>query len=260
MDLLVYFDSPVVYPEDSLHADGITCKALRYLFDYLEEIEQGCHTSTALSDRLNNPWNSWRHGASGNRNLFMALGRILHRDRFGSNQKLQSIMTAYVMRHCAEIVRGRVDGWIDHLNALEGMGTESTELAQLLSHVINEHGKSHVPFLAHGSDGSLSCRLRLLLVELLFDGEERHDRARQSCERCHQREALGHGDRRMVPFPKLSDEHRSNGRRPICSDCARRNQFLFDKNHSQHFLPLENEVDYFSDPGSVLGPRLLRRR
>lgn len=260
MDLLVYYQSPVVYPEDQLHADGITCKALRYLFDYLEEIDQGCHTSAALSDRLNKPWDSLRHGECENGDLFMALGRILHRDRFGSNRKLQSIMTAHVMRHCAEIVRGRMDGWIDYLNALEGMGTESTELAQLLSYVVNEHGRSYVPFLVHGSDDSLSGRLRLLLVELLYDGEERDDRARRSCERCHQRGACEHGDRQMVPFPKLSDEHRSHGRRPICSDWTRRNQVLFDRNHNQPFLLWENEMDLFSDPGSVLGPRLLRRR
>ena len=184
MELIVYHGTPFVYPEDTLHADSITCKALRYLFDYLEEIDEGCHTSAALSHRLNT---SLRHGASENRNLFMALGRILHRDCFGSNRKLQSIMAAHVMRHCAEIVRGRLDGWIDYLNALEGMGTGSTELALLLSRVIYEHDKSHVPFLDDGSSDRLTHPLRQLLVELLFDEEERDDdRARQLCnKRCH---------------------------------------------------------------------------
>lgn len=248
-------------------ADRITCKASRYLFDYLEEIDQGRHRSTALSDRLNNPWDSSRHGPNESRNLFMALGRILHIDGLGCNRKLQSIMTTYVISHCADIVHAQIDGWIDYLNALDGIGTDPSEIEIVLSYVKREHEKIYGPFPDHSGDWRLSGTLLKLLVELLSDEDERHVRARQQCERCHKRRVLGHGDRRMAHIPRFPCGHRFYG--PKCMHCARRNQFDFNRNYDHDhlgvdprrpLLPLEEEVDNFSDLDSVLGGMLQRRR
>lgn len=263
LDLLNQEGPRATSPDKLFHADRITCKALRYLFDYLEEVDQGFHTSTALSERLNTPWNSLQHGPNESTNLFMALGNVLHMRNFRCSPKLQSIMMAYVMRHCADIVRGRRDGWIDHVNVLEGIGTDPTDLAQVLSYVINEHHKNHLPFLDPRSDGRLSGSLCELLTELMFEGEERHARARQQCERCNQGRALGQGDWRTISLPKIWADHGIRGRRSICNDCAQRKQLWPDRNHywleydAMYQHPLRDEPDYFGDPW---GARLLRRR
>lgn len=262
LDLLNQHGPRVTSPDKLFRGDRITCKALRYLFEFLEEVDQGFHTSTALSEWLNNPWDSLRHGPNESTNLFMALGNVLHMRNFGCGPKLRSMMTAYVIRHCADIVCGRIDGWIDHVNVLEGIGTDPTDLAQVLSYVINEHHKNYFPFLNPRSDGRLSGSLRELLTELIFEREERHARARQQCERCNQRRALGPGDWRMISLPKIWAYQGTRGRRSICSDCTRRKQLWPDRNHYwlesdamyQHLL--RDEPDYFGD---LWSGRILRR-
>ncbi|MCJ1269199.1 hypothetical protein MMC22_009088 [Lobaria immixta] len=217
-----------VHPEKLIHADRITCKALRYLFDYLEEIDQGIGTSTALSDRLI----SARHGPYERRNLFMALGRILHTECFGCHLNLQSIMKAYVMWHCADIVRGRIGGWIDYVNALEGIGIDRTEMAQVLSYIMNEYEKNYGLFYDYGSDGRLSYKILHLLDRLKIDADKRHARARQSCEHCSQRPAHGHGDRRMIRPMHTYGDHEFYGRWCFYSDCGRSVQVRPGRNHN----------------------------
>lgn len=222
-------NSPIaVHPEKLIHADRITCKALRYLFDYLEEIDQGIGTSTALSERLI----SARQGPYERRNLFMALGRILHTECFGCHPNLQSIMTAYVMWHCADIVRGRIDGWIDYVNALEGIGIDQTEMAQVLSYFMNEYEKNYGRFYDYGSDGRLSYKILDLLDRLKIEADKRHARARQSCEHCDQRPALGHGDPRMIRPMHNYGDHGLHGRCYLCSDCGRLVQLRRGRNHN----------------------------
>ena len=200
---------PVVL-KDFLPANRIYRKSLCYLFDYLEEIDQGLRTSTALSERLNNPWDVLRHGPNEKRNLFMALGRILHKDWLGCNRNLQSIMKAYVLRHCADIVREQPGGWIGYVNTLEGMGTDPAELAEVLSHIMQEHQKSHVPFF--DPTGRLSYNACEILDDLISDKQKRHARARQSCEHCKQRRTHGRGDRRMIQSPNLYIDDGFHGR------------------------------------------------
>lgn len=231
LDLTDYY--PIaVHPEKLIDADRITCKALRYLFDYLEEIDQGIDTSTALSDRLINPWDSARHGPYERRNLFMALGRILSTKCFGCHPNLQSIMKAYVMWHCADIVRGRIDGWIDYVNALEGIGIDRTEMAQVLSYIMNEFKRNYGQFYDYGSDGRLNYNILDLLDRLKIDADKRHARARQSCEHCSQRPAHGHGDRRMIRPMHIYGDHEFHGRCDLCSDCGRFVQLRRGRNHN----------------------------
>lgn len=260
LDLTDYYRIAAAHPGKLVSADRITCKALRYLFDYLEEIDHGIRRSTALSDRLNNPWDSARHGPNEERNLFMALGRILHTDSFGCNPNLQSIMKAYVMCHCADIVRGRRDGWIDYVNVLEGIGIDRTEMAQVLSYIMNEYEKNNGLFYDYESDGRLSYNILDLLEELKFHAEKRHARARQLCEHCNQRPALGHGDRRMIRPPHIYGDHGFYGRRYFCSDCGRFEQPRRDRNHNHLGIdamrpvrPWKDVLENFSDHNRVYG-------
>lgn len=259
LNLLNYCDHPLQIS----HRDRITCKALNHLFDYLEDIDRGYHTSTAFSDRLNNPWGRVRHGPNESKDIFMALGRILDVDYLECNRTLQSAMSTYVIRHCADIVRGPMDGWIDYVNALQGIGIHPTEMATVLSYIMDEHRKRRVPFLSRATSSRLSYDILELLDELISIEEERHTRADQLCPRCDQRRALGHGHRHIL---KYHGQHGVLGRRPTCSDCARHKQSWLPKFHSplvldaapDNFL-LGNESDNFSNPDSVLGGGPLRR-
>ncbi|MCJ1467131.1 hypothetical protein MMC07_005753 [Pseudocyphellaria aurata] len=262
-DLLNYYEHPLHDP----HADRITCKALNHLFDYLEEIDHGCHTPTAFYDRLNTPWGRVRHGPNEDRALFVALGRILDEDFLQCNDTLQSDMSSYVIRHCADIIRGQVDGWIDYVNALERIGIHETEMAQVLSYIIDEHRKRRVPFLHHGSSSRLSEDVLELLDELMAIEEERHARAGQLCTRCHHRRALELEDRRLIHIPKHHGHHGVFGRRPTCRDCVRHKQPWLQKFYNPPVLEaspdvflLGNESDNFSNPDSVLGGGSPRRR
>lgn len=252
-------------PAELLCTNRVASKAFRYLFDYLEEIDLGCHTSTALSERLENPWDSFRHGPNERRILFKALGRILRRDMFGCNRKLQSIMTAHVMRNCADIVHGQMDGWIDYVNALDGMGTDPTEMAQVLFCIINEFEESYGPFIDQRSGSRLSPYVRELLNELLFEREKRYGHARQRCERCDRRRALANEDRRMICPPRIYDDHRFHDCHLPCRNCALIKQL--GSNRIREVLEkrpaivlLENEMRKFPHLASPLYGGLLRQR
>lgn len=248
-----------------LCTSSFTSKAFRYLFDYLEEIDLGCHTSTALSERLQEPWDSLRHGPNERRILFKALGHILHRDMLGCNRKLRSIMTAHVIRNCADIVRGQMDGWIDYVNALDGMGTDRTEMAQVLSCIINEFEESYWPFPDQMSYSRLSPDIQEILRELLSERKTRQCHARQRCERCEQRWALANGDWRMIRPQNIYDDQRFHEYRLPCRDCALRKPFGSDRirevlESRRAMVLIENEMRKLRHYVSPLYREFLLRR
>lgn len=104
---------------NQVHQDQCTRSALRYLFEYLEEIDITAGKCTYLQESLDNAW--FTHGPRRGRGkgTFIALGRILLPENFGCNKDIWSTMERFVRIHSNEIFESSSFDWVAYIRVLD---------------------------------------------------------------------------------------------------------------------------------------------
>lgn len=162
------------------HHDKFMVKALKYLFDYVKEIdEEGI--SAALRERLENCWRCY--GSNETRKVYQKLGIILRSDNFGCSLGLWTNMENFLASHCARIIRVSRLGWIPYVTTLQDINASRARdekimrMTNVLSCII-EHAAIEVNMVRRLKDSSLNRQTLQILHKLVTARENRERKAR----------------------------------------------------------------------------------
>ena len=251
----------------NLHHDKYGRQALRFLFEYLDDVNKLHGESTALTDRLESSWKNTRRGSDQTIKLFDGFGRIL--GVLGCNTKIVSAMTGFLIHRCAEIVHGSPTNWISYINALEDMGADKSNMATILGFILKERTISHVELQRLAYNDDLYPDTIHLLARLMHSRGERQRRSLEHVACCprkrnlglsehnlsHRRGFLGNGIHHggiLIDEPEFRHERYCQcrddddngfrrGRRAQCPDCGRAitnpRSALFHRNHNSRHQP-----------------------
>ena len=194
-------------PEDfGSFRDSASQKALRYLFEYLEDIER-CGVSAALDNSLERVWkacNSRPRHRHPTRHpddvteVFSQLGMILDDDHFGCNDIIFATMSSFFIRHCREIMRRGRGSWIKYIFALDRIAENEEELVPALNCIAQQkiHPAEIESVYSVKIQGHELYLETFRLLNDLVDGKEYQDR-----------------DHYLMGFGHLDDDYIGRGRR-----------------------------------------------
>lgn len=233
-------------------------KALRYLFDFVKDIDHN-RSSGRLLDKLEASWKNSSHGSNKTLRLFKSLGTILRPEIFGCGPEISSPMISFLTRHISEIIHGSPKNWIGYIQVLEDIDIEETDMRNVLSYVAKEINLKSATL--HRYRFKFSNGTLYLLDQIAHDKRERRHELRSHFERHLLQKPHGLGIRDLVAPPHVRgggfavpDRRlgRWNRHGPSWYHGGRIGQSDLDWDHDEYF---DDDEDYLSDPSEFSSDR-----